>query len=259
VENPLVAAFGVVAQSDGYAAAAAQQGDDDDNDDVAHRGSGGGVARCAVLFIHADSDKIIDTHHSVMMHQRRQAAGLPSTLHIQRSTATFTKGHNWFQYDADLVEPMRAFLLEHAKALLLRPAVAVDPAAVARFAAVPVDFGNGAPRPQRMHRSDGEGVAQEEKDAGSGSSGGGDICDALPSARCAVSPCTFCCEACVALALTATDTVRRAPPAFRYETKAARGLPHLTTAKILHSLATSRSLATFVVEEPPAHMKKTNT
>lgn len=68
------------------------------------------VIRCPVLFIHADCDKVIRFSHSQIMHNERLQCGLPSELFVQRSTEKFTKGHNFFDYDRDVVQPGRDFL-----------------------------------------------------------------------------------------------------------------------------------------------------
>lgn len=66
-----------------------------------------------VLFIHADGDQIIDCHHSESMHAARLKAGLPSQIYIQKSTYDFIKGHNHYDYDADVIIPSRDFLAKY--------------------------------------------------------------------------------------------------------------------------------------------------
>jgi len=68
------------------------------------------VIQSPVLFIHADRDHVIDCNHSMLMHQCRLKCGLPSELFVQKSDALFIKGHNYFDYEKDVVIPCRDFL-----------------------------------------------------------------------------------------------------------------------------------------------------
>ena len=71
------------------------------------------VIRSPVLFIHADRDHVIDCNHSVLMHQSRLKCGLLSELFVQKSDALFIKGHNYFDYDKDVLAPSTDFLFRH--------------------------------------------------------------------------------------------------------------------------------------------------
>jgi hypothetical protein len=254
-----------------------------------------------VLFIHGDSDKIIDTHHSVMMHDARRACGLPSVLHIQQSSPEFKRGHNYFDYQADMVAPMQAFLREHVPVYTRQAAIAVPVDRLDAACVVPRDFqmetaalppqqhdmterghdhdqqkesaptggssttvGATARASDSDHRTDTRGRAQDTKDSDNDKNDGEDSScfSSLPSCRCLLCPCALCCEGCLSCALTglaaAADVVH--PPsasgAFRYQTKAQRGQEHLTTAKIVCALLTSKNvIAGFVVEEVPVHMR----
>jgi hypothetical protein len=73
-------------------------------------GKGRNVIRCPVLFIHADHDKIIRINHSQILHEQRLKYGLPSELFEQRSTEKMIKGHNFFDYEHDVVQPTKEFL-----------------------------------------------------------------------------------------------------------------------------------------------------
>ncbi len=73
------------------------------------------VIRSPVLFIHADNDKIISINHSMLMHQHRLKSGLISELFIQKSNSRYIKGHNFFDYEKDVVMPTREFLLKYAQ------------------------------------------------------------------------------------------------------------------------------------------------
>lgn len=242
-------------------------------------GDGNGIIGCPVLFIHGDSDKIIDMHHSVMMHDGRCAGGFPSVLHIQRSSPDFKRGHNYFDYSTDLVEPMERFLRDHVPAYTSGAAITVPADRLDAVCVVPCDFQMEPQPPQRQDMADRsqdhsgghtatddnssntrkheQGEAQVQKDEGS--------CfpSSLPSCRCLLCPCVLCCEASLSCTLTclagAADVV--SPPSqstsFRYQTKAQRGAEHLTTAKIVHALLTSKNvISEFVVEEVPTHLRE---
>lgn len=71
------------------------------------------VIRCPVLFIHADGDRVINCQHSMLMHEYRLKCGLKSELFIQKSDAVFVKGHNYFDYDRDVLLPSADFLARH--------------------------------------------------------------------------------------------------------------------------------------------------
>ena len=71
------------------------------------------VIKAPVLFIHADADKVIDCNHSILMHEYRLKFGLASELFIQESDDIFIKGHNFFDYEGDVVIPCREFLARH--------------------------------------------------------------------------------------------------------------------------------------------------
>ena len=71
------------------------------------------IIKCPVLFIHADNDRVISCHHSRLMHEYRAKCGLKSELFIQKSDDMFVKGHNFFDYDRDVVLPSADFILRH--------------------------------------------------------------------------------------------------------------------------------------------------
>jgi len=73
-------------------------------------GSDAGVVRSPVLLIHADGDRVISYTHSQLLHEHRCKAGLPCELFTQQSSAGFVKGHNYFDYENDVVRPSCAFL-----------------------------------------------------------------------------------------------------------------------------------------------------
>lgn len=103
-------------------------------------GNDNSVIKSPVLFIHADQDKIIDCNHSKIMHECRAKCGLPCELFIQVSTEQYTKGHNYFEYEKDMVEPSKQFLLKHVPKevtanLLLLPQEVIEQTSIA-----PVEF-----------------------------------------------------------------------------------------------------------------------
>jgi hypothetical protein len=49
----------------------------------------------------------------MIMHQCRLKCGLLSELFVQKSDALFIKGHNYFDYDKDVVAPSKDFLFRH--------------------------------------------------------------------------------------------------------------------------------------------------
>jgi len=66
-----------------------------------------------VLFIHADHDQIIDHHHSATLNLGRSRNGCSTELFTQRSNEIFQKDHNMFDYEVDVINPIRAFLKKH--------------------------------------------------------------------------------------------------------------------------------------------------
>jgi abhydrolase domain-containing protein 17 len=72
------------------------------------------VITSPVLFIHADGDQIIPMRHSRFMHEKRSACQLTSELYVQKSNEQYIKGHNFFDYEKDVVLPSREFLLKYA-------------------------------------------------------------------------------------------------------------------------------------------------
>ena len=76
-------------------------------DQVGNGNSSDVVIKSPVLFLHADNDKIINCNHSRLLHQYRTMLKLPSELFIQASTDTFVKGHNYFDYEKDVLQPSK--------------------------------------------------------------------------------------------------------------------------------------------------------
>eukprot|EP01036_Dinobryon_divergens_P022941 gene22940-31246_t len=87
------------------------------------------VIKSPVLLLHADNDKIINCNHSRLLHQYRTMLSLPSELFIQASTDTFVKGHNFFDYEKDVLQPAKSFLSRQvpaASSLIALPLEVVD-------------------------------------------------------------------------------------------------------------------------------------
>ena len=80
-------------------------------DQVGNGNSSDVVIKSPVLLLHADNDKIINCNHSRLLHQYRTMLSLPSELFIQASTDTFVKGHNFFDYEKDVLQPAKVFNL----------------------------------------------------------------------------------------------------------------------------------------------------
>lgn len=98
------------------------------------------VLTCPVLFIHADGDKIIPLRHSVYMHEYRLRRGLPSELFIQRSNERYLKGHNFFDYEKDVVLPAREFLLKYTPERGGNERLALRTEAVESIAVIPTAY-----------------------------------------------------------------------------------------------------------------------
>jgi len=62
------------------------------------------------LIIHADQDKIIDIEHSKTLFNTRIKNNLPCKFFVQKSTESFIKTHNMYDYFPDLVYPIKEFL-----------------------------------------------------------------------------------------------------------------------------------------------------
>jgi hypothetical protein len=65
-----------------------------------------------VLFLHADNDRIIHILHSQLLHDERKKLNLPSEFFIQKSDNVYIKGHNYFDYEKDVVQPTKKFLYQ---------------------------------------------------------------------------------------------------------------------------------------------------
>lgn len=152
------------------------------------------VIRCPVLFIHADHDKIIRINHSEILHQHRLQCGLPSEMFVQRSTEKMLKGHNFFDYVNDVVEPTKAFLLQKvaernqgqgpAMQLLKLPHQALERALI-----TPIEYVQ--PNPDTLTEDEqAKHKAKQSK------------CDNWVKLAWACCPCLFCAEASCACAVT---------------------------------------------------------
>jgi abhydrolase domain-containing protein 17 len=215
--------------------------------------------RCPVLFLHADNDKIIDYEHSLSMHRMRIAKKLPSFLFTQKSTDDFIKGHNHFNYIYDLETPIASFLKNVFNSLEPR-SFAVDLSVLEAYSRVPEVYQY---RTRETHSKRSRGVIL----------------------RWMCCPCVFSIEACLACSLeslrqleaffdpppppvtTPVSTPRSnsalmeqqhilpAERAYVYQTKAMRGLDHLTLTTVLRKLITTGSTANVIEESTQAKAK----
>lgn len=212
------------------------------------------VIKSPVLFIHADQDKIIDCNHSKIMYDSRTKCGLPCDLFIQVSTAQYTKGHNYFEYEKDMVEPSKEFLLrrvpkEVTSALVILPQEVIELKSVppAEFVrreemaiAAQIEASNKASRKASTKTvlSGRSSLTSDSADSmkgpiNSGSSNSSSSAaihpgQEKPPTKCtrdvmcfwALCPCTFCTECCCAVAvncgLHSYRFVTRSQPAFNY-------------------------------------------
>lgn len=226
------------------------------------------VIKCPVLFIHADKDLIIDSHHSKMMHDMRLAAGLPSEFFIQRSVDGFNKGHNYFDYSKDVITPARDFLQKYVP---YSPPHALDLSQVESACAVPPIYQKYLPQKSASDNSrDDYALKKAESDQGcqmdrekskysisdNCTPRGIFDCYALNNAcRWALCPCVFCCEASLACAFTGLNylfySVTCTSPKFLYETKKARKRDHINGYKVIKALLCMQSIEIFIREEEP--------
>eukprot|EP01031_Cornospumella_fuschlensis_P024977 gene24977-30175_t len=99
------------------------------------------IIQTPVLFIHADGDKVINSLHSTLLHAHRQRCGLPSHLHIQQSTEFIIKGHNYFDYEHDVVQPIHSFIKslcgDYVHDLQTYPTLILPASALEKFAVPP--------------------------------------------------------------------------------------------------------------------------
>lgn len=107
------------------------------------------VIRCPVLFIHADGDRVININHSVLMHEYRTKCGLKSELFVQKSDSIFVKGHNYFDYERDVVLPSTDFLARHVSNNHTR-LIVINKDVVRHMAAVPHPYHGKYTQEQEM-------------------------------------------------------------------------------------------------------------
>jgi abhydrolase domain-containing protein 17 len=239
-----------------------------ENAEKFHNPTSNAVIKCPVLFIHADKDLIIDCHHSQMMHDKRLAAGLQSELFIQKSVAGFSKGHNYFDYNNDVIRPCRDFLQKHVP---YSPPHGLDLGRVESACAVPSLYqkylppsspSNGSYNEYEMNKNDSDRGCQMDREKSksrfrqSCTPKGVFDCYACNNAcRWALCPCVFCCEASLACLFTGLHSlyysVTRTSPKFLYETKKARRKDHINGYKVIKALLFVQSIESFIREEEP--------
>lgn len=155
-------------------------------------GSGSSVIRCPVLFLHADMDKIIKVSHSMVLHEQRQKFDLPSELFIQRSNDRMIKGHNFFDYERDVVQPGRDFLLRRVAELqsggVRLTAIKIPSPALELAVVVPLEYAKSRENDAAEHMlQSGSPPAPKKTSWGK--------CDRLVQASWCCCPCVFCTEA----------------------------------------------------------------
>lgn len=226
------------------------------------------VIKCPVLFIHADKDLIIDCHHSQMMHDMRVAAGLQSELFIQKSVDGFSKGHNYFDYNNDVIRPCKDFLQKyvpysHPHGLDLgqvESACAVPP--LYQKYLPPKSASRGSNNEYEMKKNESDHECQMDRDTGRSSfrenctpKGVLDCYACNNACRWALCPCVFCCEASLACVFTGLSSLYHSvtctSPRFLYETKKARRKDHINGYKVIKAFLCVQSIEGFIREEAP--------
>lgn len=180
------------------------------------------VIKAPVLFIHADQDKVISCHHSTLMHEYRAASGLSSELHIQRSTEKCVKGHNYFDYERDVVHPCKDFLSRQIHRVVgsSGPLLAIDLPADIIQTAQRVPAGVSARQIAITERQSSD--AATGKKPNNGSVAKNLKCDRYVIGGWMACPCFFCAEAWVACSYSAVRSCCIAvgvfQPRFDYQT-----------------------------------------
>ena len=98
------------------------------------------MIRCPVLFIHADNDKIINMNHSKFMHEARLKYDLPSEFFIQTSSNHILKGHNYFDYEKDVVQPIKQFLHKNISSTVIGSHIVLPRNVIDKYSAIPLHF-----------------------------------------------------------------------------------------------------------------------
>ena len=227
------------------------------------------VVLCPVLFIHADNDLIIDSHHSKMMHDLRRSAGLTSELFMQISVKGFKKGHNYFDFNKEVVAPSQAFFHRHVPHAAPHP---VDLESVRAACGVPSKncglsftfrdpfFDYDDPAAKYGNEKNPMDIMDRGTDATKRIDKSSLInlpdCDSVKClSRWVLCPYVFCCEASFACLYSGVQymfhTITNSPPRFTYETKKARNKAHINGCKVVKALLYLQSIESFIKEEEP--------
>ena len=199
------------------------------------------IIQCPVLFIHADHDQIIDYHHSVTMHALRTRDNLPSELFTQVSTPIFTKDHNHYDYDNDVIIPSRDFLakyIDYSEGV----SVVLPVDVLAAVCTVPPEYQDPQYREQLRPSAAPAATAKQSSSTPTRSPSSPSPIYIPPSkwTACLAVRCVLCCPLCFCtectLAITAKGlrecyyAITGQAPAFQYATRAERrksgGIPH---------------------------------
>ncbi len=199
-----------------------------------------------MLFIHADNDIIIDVEQSISLHKGRLQEGLISELYIQKSTPSFTKGHNNFEYDRDVIIPSRDFLGKYVSYQGLWGIVGTN---IDKYRVVPSVYSvdrtvTAINKLNKNHK----------------------LYTVCGCARCAICPCVFCIEGWVAITSESctciTDSILGFKKKYKYESKMIRTKKNSSTTtsswlqwnKRHHTEVTTHS----IVENPIIHGEEDN-
>jgi hypothetical protein len=176
------------------------------------------VIRCPVLFIHADGDRVINCSHSQLMHEYRSKCALKSELFVQKSDSVFVKGHNYFDYDRDVLIPSADFLSRVSFETSNAQTPGASNESQNRPIVLPKDVVRQLTTVPEIYRHLPQ--AMETHQQGSVSLFKSPKCTWDVYAGWACCPCCFCTECCVAVvvnsATEATEYIPGCAPLFSY-------------------------------------------
>ena len=196
-----------------------------------------------MLFIHADNDIIIDVEQSISLHKGRLHEGLISELYIQKSTDSFIKGHNNFDYDRDVIIPSRDFL---GKYVPYQGLWGIGGTNIDRFRAIPPVYSTDKTVASINN------LNKNHK-----------LYNACGCIRCAICPCIFCIEGCVAITCESCtgigDCILASKKKYVYETKVTRTKKSSSSTSWLNWNKRNIDATTHsVVENPIIHGEEDN-
>ena len=197
------------------------------------------IIQSPVLFIHADNDKIIDYEQSRILHETRLNQGLSSMIFTQQSNEDFNKGHNYFDYLTDLEIPILNFITNHVNHKSensdinknvdsnIHLNIFIDINIIDEYSLIPIEYQNIELETFTKYN-----------------------CSLLT--RWSLCPCMFCLELSCATTIQIINylinNISFYQTPFQFQTKAKRGLDHLTTKKLLKRLYTTGNLVGLIEE-----------